>query len=113
MKPPQDTSKPILYLMEIGDICPAECNYYFNPGMSLLRNMEFIELNQSRCDYLEMASEMSIQEKYMYRLSSKVRTVKTHRCELSEIFNQSEQSIKRLESGYLGYLDQNLHFHRH
>ena len=30
----------ILYLKEVGDINPPDCNFYFNPGQTMLRNLE-------------------------------------------------------------------------
>ena len=60
----------ILYIKNIGDINPPDCNFYYNPRINMIRNLDFIEKNQSNWDYLEMAKDMTIHEKYIYRLSS-------------------------------------------
>lgn len=103
----------ILYIKEVGDINPPDCNFYFNPGQTMLQNLNFIEENQSSCDYLQMAKNMTIKEKYIYRLSSKVRTTKTHRKEFMDIMNSDPSTAKLTESGFLGYLDENCNFGRH
>jgi hypothetical protein len=60
-----------------------------------------------------MAADMTIKEKYIYRISSKVRTTKTHRKELLDIYSMQEEDAQRFHSGFLGFLDENLNFKRH
>lgn len=60
----------LLYIKDVGNLNPPDCNFYFNPGQTMLKNLKFIEVNQSNCDYLKMSKDMTIQEKYIYRLSS-------------------------------------------
>jgi hypothetical protein len=52
-----------------------------------------------------MANDMSIKEKFIYRLSSEVRTTKTHRREFIDTYRDVEGSSKFLTSGFLGFLD--------
>jgi hypothetical protein len=96
-------AETIYTIVNVGILDPPDCNFFYNPALTLEKNCDLLEKNMFKNSYLEMTQGLDAYERYCIRLHSAWRETKVVKEKVVEDFVKDQGKI--FGFGYLGNLN--------